>query len=104
MREGRNGAWESKLRTNEISLEVGVRALERAGGIAVISGERERSQDFECAAHIPSVEVEIPGSKRGSATGDDTGTLWSLREGDGRAHEGVTAKNLDALSVGGHCE
>src|SRR5712671_891904 len=78
--------------------------MERSGRIAVISGKSERSQDFERAAHVPTVEVEILGRKCGNATGDDTGTLWSLRESDGRTHVGVTAKKLDTLGVGGYCD
>ena len=81
-----------------------VGALERSGRIAVVRGKREGTQDFERAAHIPTVEVEILGRDCSGATSDDTGTQWSLREGDGRTHKSIPAKKLDALSIGGDCE
>src|SRR6266403_1920669 len=104
MCEGRNRTGKSKLGTDEISLQMSVGALERSRRISEVRFERQRSQDFERPTHVPTVEVEILGSKRGGATGDDAGALWGLRESDRRAYEGVTAKKLDALSVGGHGE
>src|SRR6267142_1462056 len=104
MCEGRNRTGKSKLGTDEISLQMSAGALERSRRISEVRFERQRSQDLERATHVPTVEVEIMGSKRGSATGDDASALRSLREGDGGAHEGVTAKKLDALSAGRHCE
>jgi hypothetical protein len=99
MREGRNGTGETKLRADEISPQMGIGALERPGGIAVIGGESKGSQNFESATHFPAIEVEIPGGGSGHATGDYAGALRSLRVGYLWTHEGVTAKELNALSV-----
>src|SRR6266850_6537142 len=104
MCEGRNRTGKSKLGTDEISLQMSVGALERSRRISEVRFERQRSQDFERPTHVPTVEVEILGSKRGGATGDDAGALRSLREGDRRAYEGVAAKKFDTLTIGGHCE
>jgi hypothetical protein len=75
-------------------------ALERPGGIAEVSGEREGSQDFEGAAYVPTVKIDIASRGRGGTTSDDAGALWCLRVGDGCTHERVTAKKLYALSMG----
>jgi hypothetical protein len=97
---GGNGTGESKLRAGQIGLQARMGALERSGRIAKVSGNREGSQDFEGAAHVPTVKIDIASRGRGGTTGDDAGALWSLRVGDGCTHERVTAKKLDALSMG----
>jgi len=99
--EGRYGTGKSKLQANEISLQVGMGALERPRRIAEIRSDGEGAQEFKCAAHFPTVEIEIACGGGGDATGDDTGALGSLRVGHRRAHEGVTAKKLNALSMEG---
>src|SRR5216684_1399909 len=59
MREGRNRSGETKLRAEEIGFQVCVRALERAGGVAEIGGERERAEDLQGAADFPTVEMSV---------------------------------------------
>ena len=46
MREGRNGPGKAKLRADEIRFQVRVRALVRAGGVAVLGGESKWAQNF----------------------------------------------------------
>src|SRR6266851_2114416 len=98
MREGRNRSGETKLRAEEIGFQVRVRALERAGGVAEIGGERERAEDLQGAADFPTVEIERDLVGRGRAA-RDRAERGGLREGDGSAHERIAAEQLDALRV-----
>lgn len=88
--ERRDAPRKAKLRAGEIRLKVHVSALERAGSSAEVRGESKRTEDFDCAANFPTVEIEVLRVASGGAA-----RHWAknvLGEGDRSAHIRVAAE------------
>lgn len=104
MREGRNGPGKAKLRANQVGAQMRVRSLEGSGGIAEVSGKRERSQHFEGPADLETIQVERLCGERGGTSRNHASSLRRLREGDRGANEGITTEEFDTLRVRSRCQ
>ena len=75
-----------------------VRALVRAGRVAVLGGESKRTKNFHRGGNFPTVEVEMLGVRGRGAAGEGA-KRGSLQKPDGSVRKGIAAVELDLLGV-----